>query len=146
EALAPSNGDLIRLAPGPAVIIDETPSGRLFVDGNVIVAAEDDALRDRRRLAEEGAVSVSLALGERKNALLARPNVSVRGLSAGDEREMDAALDDLEAAAKSAFSKLGAGDRDDDDLIEAALVRAVRKAAERIWGKRPLVDVSVLRI
>jgi hypothetical protein len=25
-------------------------------------------------------------------------------------------------------------------------VRAVRKAAERLWSKRPLVDVSVLRI
>ena len=146
EALAPNNGDLIRLAPGRAAIIDEVPSGRLFVDGNVIVAAEDDALRDRRRLGEEGAVSVTLALGERKNALLAGPNVSVRGLSAADETEMDAALDDLEAAAKSAFSKLAAAERDDDELIETALGRAVRKAAEKVWGKRPLVDVSVLRI
>jgi ribonuclease J len=59
---------------------------------------------------------------------------------------MEAALDDLEAAAKSAFSKLSAADRDDDELIETALGRAVRKAAEKIWGKRPLVDVSVLRI
>jgi len=146
EAVAPSNGDLIRLAPGPAVIIDEVPAGRLFVDGNVIVASEDEALRDRRRLAEEGAVTVTLAIGERKNALLAGPNVSVRGLAAADEDQMDAALDDLEAAAKAAYSKLGAGDREDDELIEAALVRAVRKAAEKVWGKRPLVDVSVLRI
>jgi ribonuclease J len=146
EALAPSNGDLIRLAPGPPAIIDEVPAGRLFVDGNVIVAAEDEALRDRRRLAEEGAVTVTLAIGERKNALLAGPNVSVRGLAAADEEAMDSALDDLEAAAKSAFSKLSTADREDDDLVEAALVRAVRKAAERAWGKRPLVDVSVLRI
>ncbi len=146
EALAPNNGDLIRLAPGPAAIIDVVPSGRLFVDGNVIVAAEDDALRDRRRLGEEGAVTVALAIGERKNALVAGPNINVRGLSAADEQEMDAALDDLEAAAKSAFSKLSATDRDDDELIETALGRAVRKAAEKVWGKRPLVDVSVLRI
>ncbi len=146
EALAPNNGDLIRLAPGPAAIVDEVPSGRLFVDGNVIVASEDEALRDRRRLAEEGAVTVTLAIGERKNALLAGPNVSVRGLAAADDTEMDVALDDLEAAAKGAFSKLSPADRDDDELIEAALVRAVRKAAEKVWGKRPLVDVSVLRI
>jgi ribonuclease J len=146
EAIAPNNGDIIRLAPGPAAIVDEVPSGRLFVDGNVIVAAEDEALRDRRRLAEEGAVTVTLAIGERKNALLAGPSVSVRGLATADETEMDAALDDLEAAAKSALSKLSVADRDDDELIEAALVRAVRKAAEKVWGKRPLVDVSVLRI
>ena len=29
EAIAPRNGDMIRLAPGPAAVIDETPSGRL---------------------------------------------------------------------------------------------------------------------
>ena len=45
-----------------------------------------------------------------------------------------------------AFSKLKADDRDDDEAVQTALIRAVRKAAERIWRKRPLVDVAVLRI
>jgi hypothetical protein len=30
--------------------------------------------------------------------------------------------------------------------VEQVLVRAVRKAAEKLWRKRPLVDVTVLRI
>jgi ribonuclease J len=63
EAIAPNNGDLIRLAPGPAAIIDEVPAGRLYVDGANLVPAEDDSLKDRRRLGAEGAVHVSLALG-----------------------------------------------------------------------------------
>ncbi len=146
EALAPRNGDLIRLAPGAATIIDEVPAGRLFVDGNVLVAAEDEALRDRRRLGEEGAVSVTLALGEPKHALLAGPSVSVRGLALARDAEAGDALGDLEVAAKAALAKLSAAERDDDVAIETALGRAVRKAAEKLWGKRPLVDVSVLRI
>ncbi|MBS0384305.1 MAG: MBL fold metallo-hydrolase, partial [Proteobacteria bacterium] len=146
EALAPSNGDLIRLAPGSAAIIDEVPAGRLFVDGNAIVAAEDDALRDRRRLGEEGVVTVALAINARKNALIAGPSISARGLAAAGEAEMDASLDSLEAAALAAFSKLSPAEREDDELIETMVGRAVRKAAERVWDKRPLVDVSVLRI
>ena len=55
-------------------------------------------------------------------------------------------LEDLETAAKAAFTKLNHAERDDDDAIEASVVRAVRKAAERLWKKRPLVDVSILRI
>lgn len=145
ETVAPSNGDLIRLAPGPAEIIDQVPAGRLYVDGNVIIETEDDAIRDRKRLAAEGAVNIAIALNT-KNHIVAGPNVSVRGLTMPDEEDLELALEDLEDTAKAGFTKLNHAERDDDDLIEAAVVRAVRKAAERLWKKRPLIDVSVLRL
>ena len=145
ETVAPSNGDLIRLAPGPAEIIDQVPAGRLYVDGNNIIETEDDAIRDRKRLAAEGAVNIAIALNG-KNQIVAGPNVSVRGLTMPDEEDLELALEDLEDTAKAAFTKLNHGEREDDDLIEAAVVRAVRKAAERLWKKRPLIDVSVLRL
>ena len=145
ETVAPKNGDMIRLAPGPAEVIDEVPSGRLYVDGNVIVDIEDDAIRDRKRLAAEGAVNVAFALTA-KNAIAAGPTVSVRGLTMPDEEDFELALEELEGTAKAAFTKLNHAERDDDDAIEASVVRAVRKAAERLWKKRPLVDVSVLRL
>jgi ribonuclease J len=145
EALAPNNGDLIRLAPGPAAVIDEVPAGRLYVDGNVIIETEDDAIRDRKRIAAEGAVNVALAVNG-KNAIAAGPTVSVRGLTMSDEEDFELALEELENAAKAAFAKLNHSERGDDDMVEAALMRAVRKSAERVWRKRPLVDVSVLRL
>ena len=145
ETVAPRNGDIIRLAPGPAAVIDEVPSGRLYVDGNVIVETEDDAIRDRKRLAAEGAVNIAFALTE-KNSIAAGPTVSVRGLTMPDEEDFELALEELEDTAKAAFSKLNHSERGDDDAIEASVVRAVRKAAERLWKKRPLVDVSILRL
>lgn len=146
EAIAPRNGDMIRLAPGPAVIIDEVPAGRLYVDGNSILEADDDALRDRRRLAADGAVSVALAIGAKKHNIVAGPNVTVRGLSMADEEDMEIALEELEGAAEAAFTRLSHSDRAEDEAVQTALVRAVRKAAERLWSKRPVVDVSVLRV
>lgn len=145
QAIAPNNGDLIRLAPGSAQVIDEVPSGRLYVDGNVILETEDEAIRDRKRLAAEGAINVSLAISG-KNALLAGPTASVRGLTMPDEEDFELALEEIEDAAKAAFAKLNHSERGDDELSEAAVVRAVRKAAERLWKKRPLVDVSILRV
>jgi ribonuclease J len=143
QALAPRNGDLIRLAPGPAAVIDETPAGRLVVDGGLLVAEEDDALRDRRRLAEDGHVSVAIVMG-RKGAIAAGPDVKVRGLSAGDEEELDENLEELSRAAEIAFDRLSVEARRDADGAEAVIVKAVRKAAEKIWGKRPFVDVLIL--
>jgi ribonuclease J len=145
EAIAPNNGDLIRLAPGPVALIDEVPSGRLYVDGSTIIQAEDDALKDRRRLGAEGAVNVSFAVNA-KQAIIAGPNVTVRGLAMEDEEELELALEELEDTAEAAFKRLKHQEREDDEAVESALVRAVRKAAEKLWRKRPLVDVSILRV
>jgi ribonuclease J len=145
EAIAPSNGDLIRLAPGPATLIDEVPSGRLYVDGSTIIEAEDEALKDRRRLGAEGAVNVSLAVNA-KGGIIAGPSVTVRGLTMDDDEDFEIALEELEDTAKAAFQRLKHQEREDDEAVEQVLVRAVRKAAEKLWRKRPLVDVTVLRI
>ncbi|WP_158768062.1 ribonuclease J [Terricaulis silvestris] len=145
EAIAPSNGDLIRLAPGPATLIDEVPSGRLYVDGSTIIEAEDEALKDRRRLGAEGAVNVSLAVNA-KGGIVAGPSVTVRGLTMDDDEDFEIALEELEDTAKAAFQRLKHQEREDDEAVEQVLVRAVRKAAEKLWRKRPLVDVTVLRI
>lgn len=145
EAIAPTNGDVIRLAPGPAALVDEVPAGRLLVDGSVLLDSEDDALRDRRRLAAEGAVNVAFALNA-KGGVAAGPTVSVRGLAMADEEDFEVALEEMEQAANTAFNKLSHAEREDDELIETNVMRAVRKAAEKLWRKRPLVDVTVLRL
>ncbi|HYD73685.1 MAG TPA: ribonuclease J, partial [Candidatus Binatia bacterium] len=145
EAIAPENGDLIRLAPGPVQKIDDVPSGRLYVDGAVIIESEDEALRERKRLATEGAINISIAVNG-KRAIVAGPNISLRGLAMEDEEDLELAMDELERTAEAAFNKLGHGEREEDEAVETAMVRAVRKAAEKLWSKRPLVDVTVLRI
>ncbi len=111
-----------------------------------MIAADDEALRDRKRLGAEGAVNVALVVGDKKSTIVAGPNVSVRGLSMADDEALDDALEQLARAADAAFARLGLDERQSDESVEAALVRGVRKAAERLWGKRPLVDVSVLRV
>jgi hypothetical protein len=44
------------------------------------------------------------------------------------------------------MAALKRGDFGDDEKIEKALIRAVRRAAEVQFGKRPLVDVTIHRI
>lgn len=146
EAVTPRNGDMIRLAPGAPAVIDEVPAGRLYVDGVALIEADDDAIRERVRLGNEGAVNVAFAVSEKKHAIVSGPDVRVRGLSMQDEEDLDIALADLTSAAEAAFHRLKHDERADDEIAEAAVQRAVRKAAERAWGKRPFVEVTILRI
>lgn len=56
------NGLMVRLAPGPAEIIDEAPSGRIYLDGDVLTASDEGAVQERRRLAFAGSAFVSVVL------------------------------------------------------------------------------------
>jgi ribonuclease J len=77
---------------------------------------------------------------------MAGPTASVRGLTMPDDEDFELALEEIETTAKAVFTKLNHSERGDDEMIETSVVRAVRKAAERLWKKRPLVDVSILRV
>ena len=145
HAVAPRNGDMVRLAPGAPGIIDEVPSGRLYIDAGVVTAENGDALRERRHAASNGVLTVSIAL-DGGGKLASGPQVRALGMPSDDDYPLDEALDDLAIDAKDALFRLSADDRDDDDAVEAALSRALKKAAFRIWKRRPVVEATVLRL
>lgn len=145
EALAVKNGDMIRLAPGPAVVIDEVPNGRLLVDGDAIIAADSETIRDRIRLGEHGYVMVSIAI-DAKGRIKAGPDVRARGLSERNGSPAEGRLEQLADAAEEAFNRLKPDQRMDEETAEGFVMRAVRKACDRIFGKRPIVDVVVMTI
>ena len=145
QALAPRNGDMVRLAPGQATIIDEVTAGRLYVDAGMVTPENGEALRERRHAAFNGVLTVSVAL-DRKGRIASGPQVRALGLPGDADYPLDDALDDLEGEAESALKKLSGDDRGDDHAVETALSRAVKKAAFRIWERRPVVETTVLRV
>ncbi len=77
------NGDLVRLAPEGAQIIDEIPSGRLYKDGVILVEADARTVASRRRLSFSGIVTIALALND-KGVLIADPEVALTGIPETD--------------------------------------------------------------
>jgi ribonuclease J len=145
QTVTPRNGDMVRLAPGRAEIIDEVHAGRLYIDAGVVTPENGDALRERRHAAFNGVLSVAVVLDGR-GKIASGPQVRALGLPADDDYPMDEVLDDLAEEAEKAFGRLSGDDREMDDLVETALSRAVKKASHRIWGRRPVVETTVLRI
>jgi ribonuclease J len=145
DAISPRNGDMVRLAPGKPEIIDEVPAGRLYVDGGVVTPENGEALRERRHAAFNGILAVSIVLDGR-NKIVSGPQVRGIGLTGDEEYSLDDALDDLAEEAETAYKKLDGDAREIDDSIESAISRAVKKAAFRIWERKPVVETTVLRI
>jgi ribonuclease J len=145
QQVTPRNGDMVRLAPGRAEVIDEVPSGRLFVDAGVLTPENGQALRERRHASYNGMIAVSVVLDGRSK-IAAGPQVRALGLPADEDYPLDEALDDLAEEAESALGRLKGEQRELDDEVETAISRAVKKACQRIWGRRPVVETTVLRV
>jgi ribonuclease J len=145
QQVTPRNGDMVRLAPGRADIVDEVVSGRIYVDAGVMTPENGEALRERRHAAFNGVLAVSVALDGR-GKIVSGPQVRALGLPTDEDYPLEDVLDDLAEEAEKALDRLKGEERELDEAIETAMSRAVKKASQRIWGRRPVVETTVLRI
>ncbi len=144
QVLVCRNGDLVRLAPGPAEIVDEIPSGRLYKDGALIIDSQAPTVAARRRLSFAGMVTVALAVSE-KGSLVADPQIELIGVpdtDAGGRSMADIARDAIEEA----FESLPKPRRRDPNEVAEAIRRAVRGAIADRWNKKPICYVHVLSV
>ena len=138
-----TNGQMLRLAPGPAKIMAEVPAGRLHVDGRLIVPSIDGPARQRRKLSFVGLATVSLVMDARGDLLL-RPGVVIDGIPLFDEEGTPVA-EILADTADSVLSSIPRPRRRDDEAVREAVRIAIRRTAEEIWGKKPICHVMIHR-
>ena len=143
QPLVIQNGDMVRLTPSGAAIVDEVPVGRLASDGKGLLPLGGAALKDRRRIILNGSAVATLVV-DRQGRLAAPPAISLLGLV--EETAASAAVPFLCAAAQCALGDLPAVARRDDNVVRDAVRRAVRRQINERFGKRPLIEIHLVRI
>jgi ribonuclease J len=143
QPLIVENGDMVRIAAKGAAVVDEVPVGRLASDGKSLLALGGEALKDRRRAGINGTAVATLVLG-RQEKLAAPPEVSLIGIV--EEEAAAAAAPAFREALFRALDELRAEERRDDEKVREAARRALRRAVNERFGKRPLVEIHLLRV
>jgi ribonuclease J len=143
QPLVIQNGDVVRLAPTGASIVDEVVVGRLASDGKGLLPLGGTALKDRRRVTFNGTAVATLVL-DRHSRLVAPPTLSVIGVV--EPAAAEAAAPVLRTAVERALNDLAAGLRRDDEAVRDTIRRVLRQVLNERFGKRPLVEVHVVRI
>ena len=134
NAIVACNGQMVRLAPGAPAIVDEAPSGRLHLDGDMLVHEEEGYARSRRALSFAGFIGITLVL-DRKGRVAADPVLHMEGIP-------DAVVEPVtEAVANALNGRRSVG----EDLKEQVRI-AARRAANDVWGKKPVVRVQTVEI
>ncbi len=135
------DGDVLRLDGEEAEVLGAVQSGLMAMDGRKIIPVNADVLKKRRRMIEEGTVVATVVL-DGENKVVGTVKISAVGLIDGDSAEM-AALDE---GVKAALTGLTPARLKDDGSVEDAVKAAVRKTVMENHGRRPMVDVHLVRI
>jgi len=138
------NGDMVKLAPGVAEVVDQIPVGRIYKDGNIIGDDNTSGVKERRKLAYVGHVAVSIVL-DRHGDVADDMDISLYGLPelTNEGEYFDNAL---YKAAQSALAGIPKKRRKDEELVRDAVSQAVRGECRTLWGKKPVATVFVARV
>ncbi len=82
HVLLVDDGCVVDLTDGDASVVGRVPCGLVFVDGSSI---DEDSLKDRRILGEEGFVSIFAAVDFSRRAVVAGPEIRARGFAENPE-------------------------------------------------------------
>lgn len=143
EAIVPQNGTLIRLAPGPAEIVEEVTAGRLALDGALLVPLDAEILRKRTQMIWNGSAVATVVL-DRHGRLAAEPQLTLQGLF--DGAGIEEAITDATDAVRDAIEAMPSRQRANDDAVREAARVAVRRAIQASHGKRPPTEVHLVRL
>ncbi|MFG1264536.1 MULTISPECIES: ribonuclease J [Xanthobacter] len=144
EVLNCYDGNVIRLAPGPAERVDDVPFGRLYKDGRLLLAEGARAIPERRKLSFVGAISIAVAVNK-QGGLAGDPSVEITGVPERGEGGVDM-LDHVLDTVVATLDNLPKARRRDPEALAESLERAVRSAVNAVWGKKPVCHVHVLEV
>ena len=136
------NGDTLEMRHGKVRRGRAVESGVVYVDGGNVTDANPVVIRDRQKLAQDGVVSVTVAIsGKRKN--VSAVEVTCRGISFGSDEEL---MEEARATVRAQADKLANSDGASIDSLR----RNVRNSVSNLfWNKthtRPMVIPVVLEV
>ena len=143
-AVIATNGTMLDLTGDAPKVVDQVETGRLYLDGTVLIGAMDGIVRDRIRMALNGHAMISVIVDE-DDHLLPDAWVELMGLP-----ERSRGGDDLAARIEAELAEfLEGADRrtaTDDARLDAAIRRITRQVSMEEVGKKPEVTVIISRL
>ena len=138
-----NNGEIIRLAPGEPQVIDKVTSGRVYLDGKVLIDNDSPVLKERRNMAANGYMEITVLIsknGQIKN----NPIITLKGIPLIEEDESEIE-DDLEDVVMDTCKTFNLNNSKQEKNLIDTLKGNCRKLINDKSGKKPLVNINLVR-
>ena len=133
------NGVVIDLADGVARVVGQLDVGYVYVDGSTVGEITDADLKDRRILAEEGFISIFVAIDRQTGKVLVGPEIQARGFA-----EDEAVFDDVRPQIVAALAEAARNGVTDQHGYSQAVRRTVGRWVNTQHRRRPMIIPVVI--
>ena len=134
------DGDVLELTKEEGRVVDKVQAGHVFIDGRYFLDMHSPIISERRRLAKDGVVVVSVTLSESTGKVLSPPDVDSSGFA-----ELDESQDLFERTSKMVLTTLeqnGTADLKLDE-VKAKVTDSISKFLFKETRRRPTVFAIV---
>ncbi len=139
QVLVGENGVVVDLVDGVASIVGQLDVGFVYVDGSSVGSITDADLKDRRILAEEGFISIFVAIDAQTGKCIVGPEIQSRGF-AEDEKVFDAVKPKIVAA----LTEAAQGGTRDQYGFQQVVRRTVGRWVNTQHRRRPMIVPVVI--
>ncbi len=138
------NGDVLELDSERAAVVDKREIKRTFIDDSGFEEIEYETVRQRKKMAYEGIVTLVLTVNRETGELETEPQISANGVRGFDES--NGFINSAQVAIAEAFANASNAQRADSSLLKEYLRLELKRFIQRETGSRPVITPMLLEI
>tara|TARA_Y200000002_G_C22289391_1_gene499776 strand:- start:143 stop:616 length:474 start_codon:yes stop_codon:yes gene_type:complete len=137
------NGDIIRISKDQKPeIIDQAPTGKIYLDGNVAVSLDSPSIKERKNISVNGLLEITLIISS--NGKIKKPVISFRGIP--EDETSEPLKFDLEDEITKTCKRFAVNNFKQEKNLIDAIKQNCRKIIREKTGKRPFTNVNIARV
>lgn len=133
------NGTVVDLKDGVARVVGQLDVGFVYVDGSTVGEITDADLKDRRILAEEGFISIFVAIDSQTGRVIVGPEIQARGFA-----EDESVFDDVKPQVIKAIQDAAQNGTRDTHGFSQVIRRTVGRWVNTQHRRRPMIIPVVI--
>jgi ribonuclease J len=141
QIILAENGTVVELGDGGPRVVDQIKAGVTLVDGLGVGDVQDVALRDRRKLSEDGVLIIVATVAPEDGVPPARPELIARGFTGADEL-----LEETRDEAAKVLEELLASDVSEIKLLQEHLHDSVGQLIYDRTRRRPMILPVIVEV
>jgi ribonuclease J len=138
------NGDVLELTANTARVIDRIEMKRVFIDESGFEEIALETVRERKKLAYDGVVSLVVTLDSKTKDLLADPIILMQGVAGLDP--LNGLVTQARETVREAVSKLTRADINDTAGLKETLRIALKRFIQKETGTKPVIIPTIVEV
>ena len=137
------NGNIVRISKDhKPEIIDQAPTGKIYLDGNVAVSLDSLSIKERKNISINGILEITLIISG--SGKVKKPVVSFRGIP--EEGISETFKFDLEDEITKTCKSFAVNNFKQEKNLIDTIKQNCRKIVREKTGKRPFTNVNIARV